>query len=128
MSGVCCRIRHNRRKGRTPMIANAWRGFDFGLGEDTDALRETVARFSGDKIAPRADEIDRSNTFPRDLWPQLGALGVLGVTVAEEYGGAGARHLPHFVALGGGFRGPAALRLPFRGPSQLFLHPNPPHR
>ena len=55
------------------MIPNAWRGFDFALGEDADALRETVARFSNDQIAPRADEIDRQNEFPRDLWPKLGS-------------------------------------------------------
>jgi isovaleryl-CoA dehydrogenase len=81
------------------MIPNAWRGFDFALGEDVDALRETVLRFSQDNIAPRADEIDRENKFPRDLWPRLGQLGVLGVTVAEEYGGAGLGYLAHCVAM-----------------------------
>ena len=55
------------------MIANAWQGFDFGLGNDIDMLRETTRSFSDDKIAPRADEIDKTNTFPRDLWPQMGA-------------------------------------------------------
>ena len=50
------------------MIANAWRGFDFGLGEDIDALRDSVRSFADDKIAPRAEEIDRTNKFPRDLW------------------------------------------------------------
>ena len=63
------------------MISNAWQGFDFGLGEDIDMLRETTRGFAQDKIAPRADEIDKTNTFPRDLWPQMGALGLLGVTV-----------------------------------------------
>src|ERR1041385_7796323 len=77
----------DRRRRR--MIPNAWRGFDFALGEDVDALRETVARFSAGEIAPRADEIDRENRFPRDLWPRLGELGVLGITVSEEYGGGG---------------------------------------
>ena len=71
------------------MIPNAWRGFDFGLGEDADALRDTVSRFSHDNIAPRADEIDRENKFPRDLWPQLGELGLLGLTVETELGGSG---------------------------------------
>ena len=66
------------------MISNAWRGFDFGLGEDVDMLRDSVARFSHDQIAPRADEIDRSNKFPRELWPKLGELGLLGITVEEE--------------------------------------------
>ena len=81
------------------MIPNVWRGFDFALGADADALRETVARFSNAEIAPRADEIDRSNMFPRELWPKLGALGVLGITAAEEYGGAGMGYLAHCVAM-----------------------------
>jgi isovaleryl-CoA dehydrogenase len=104
------------------MIANAWRGFDFGLGEDADALRDTVARFSTDKIAPRADEIDRSNTFPRDLWPQLGALGVLGVTVAEEYGGAGLGYLQHCVAMEEISRGSAAVGLSYGAHSNLCVN------
>src|SRR4051812_46845987 len=81
------------------MIPNVWRGFDFALGEEVDALRDTVARFSSAEIAPRADEIDRSNTFPRDLWPKLGEIGVLGITAAEEYGGAGMGYLAHCVAM-----------------------------
>jgi isovaleryl-CoA dehydrogenase len=104
------------------MIRNTWRGFDFGLGEDADALRDTVARFSGDKIAPRADEIDRSNTFPRDLWPQLGELGVLGVTVAEEYGGAGLGYLQHCVAMEEISRGSAAVGLSYGAHSNLCVN------
>jgi isovaleryl-CoA dehydrogenase len=104
------------------MIPNAWRGFDFGLGEDADALRDTLARFSGEKIAPRADEIDRSNTFPRDLWPQLGALGVLGVTVAEEYGGAGLGYLQHCVAMEEISRGSAAVGLSYGAHSNLCVN------
>ncbi|MEN3386456.1 MAG: isovaleryl-CoA dehydrogenase, partial [Hyphomicrobiales bacterium] len=104
------------------MIANAWRGFDFGLGEDTDALRETVGRFSGDKIGPRADEIDRSNTFPRDLWPQLGELGVLGITVSEEYGGAGLGYLQHCVAMEEISRGSAAVGLSYGAHSNLCVN------
>ena len=61
------------------MISNNWTGFDFGLGEDVDMLRDSVRRFSQTKIAPRADEIDRKNEFPRDLWPKLGELGLLGL-------------------------------------------------
>src|SRR5256885_16813937 len=90
------------------MIPNAWRGFDFALGEDVDALRDTVSRFSHEQIAPRADEIDRENKFPRDLWPQLGDLGVLGVTVDEEYGGAGHRCIGACVVMGGSFPGSSA--------------------
>jgi isovaleryl-CoA dehydrogenase len=104
------------------MIPNTWRGFDFGLGEDADALRDTVARFASDKIAPRADEIDRSNTFPRDLWPQLGELGVLGVTVAEEYGGAGLGYLQHCVAMEEISRGSAAVGLSYGAHSNLCVN------
>src|SRR5438105_7242274 len=93
------------------MIPNAWRGVDFALGEDVDALRETVSRFSQDQIATRADEIDRQNEFPRDLWPRLGELGVLGVTVDEEYGGAGLGYMAHCVALEEISRGSATVRL-----------------
>jgi isovaleryl-CoA dehydrogenase len=64
-------------------------GFDFALGEDATALRDSVTRFSNAEIAPRADEIDRSMPFRASLWPKLGELGVLGITAAEEYGGAG---------------------------------------
>ena len=63
------------------MIPNAVREFNFDLGETADAIRETVAGFAQEKIAPRAEEIDRTNTFPRDLWPEMGALGLHGITV-----------------------------------------------
>ena len=62
-------------------------------------LRETVGSFAQAKIAPRADDIDRSNQFPRDLWPELGALGLLGITVEEEWGGSGLGYLAHCVAM-----------------------------
>jgi isovaleryl-CoA dehydrogenase len=104
------------------MIPNAWRGFDFALGEDVDALRDTVSRFSHDQIAPRADEIDRSNAFPRDLWPQLGELGVLGVTVDEEYGGAGLGYLAHCVAMEEISRGSAAVGLSYGAHSNLCVN------
>ena len=81
------------------MRVNDVRSFDFGLGETADMLRDSVRGFAADKIAPRADEIDRSNTFPRDLWPQMGELGLLGITVEEEYGGAGLGYLAHCVAM-----------------------------
>jgi len=104
------------------MIPNAWRGFDFALGEDVDALRETVSRFSAGEIAPRADEIDRQNEFPRDLWPRLGELGVLGVTVAEEYGGAGLGYLAHCVAMEEISRGSAAIGLSYGAHSNLCVN------
>jgi isovaleryl-CoA dehydrogenase len=104
------------------MIPNAWRGFDFGLGEDVDMLRDSVARFSHDQIAPRADAIDRDNTFPRDLWPQLGELGVLGITVEEEYGGAGLGYLAHCVAMEEISRGSAAVGLSYGAHSNLCVN------
>ena len=81
------------------MIPNAHRMLNFDLGETADAIRETVHAFSQNEIAPRAAEIDRSNQFPRDLWPKIGALGLHGITVEEEYGGAGmnARQYARFV-------------------------------
>src|SRR5882762_9774462 len=111
-----------KRLGEMPMIPNAWRGFDFALGEDVDALRDTVERFARDQIAPRADEIDRSNAFPRDLWPRLGELGVLGVTVDEEYGGAGLGYLAHCVAMEEISRGSAAVGLSYGAHSNLCVN------
>src|SRR6267154_2026204 len=81
------------------MISNTWAGFDFGLGPDVDMLRKSVSDFAQDRIAPRADAIDRDNEFPRDLWPEMGALGLHGITVEEEYGGAGLGYLEHCVAM-----------------------------
>src|SRR3954467_27823 len=104
------------------MIPNAWRGLDFALGEDVDALRDTVSRFSHEQIAPRADEIDRENKFPRDLWPQLGDLGVLGVTVDEEYGGGGLGYLAHCVAMEEISRGSAAVGLSYGAHSNLCVN------
>ena len=73
--------------------------FDDDLGEDIAALRHTVASFAAAELAPRAAEIDQTNTFPRDLWPKLGDLGLLGITVEEEYGGSGMGYLAHVVAM-----------------------------
>jgi isovaleryl-CoA dehydrogenase len=104
------------------MIANAWRGFDFGLGEDVDALRDSVQSFTADRIAPRADEIDRTNRFPRDLWPELGRLGLLGITVEEEYGGTGMGYLEHCVAMEEISRGSASVGLSYGAHSNLCVN------
>jgi len=73
--------------------------FDFGLGDDIEMLRQTLRSFAESELTPRADEIDRSNLFPRDLWPRLGELGLLGVTVEPEWGGAGLGYLAHVIAM-----------------------------
>ncbi len=73
--------------------------FDFALGEDIDLLRQTVRDFAAAEIAPLAAEIDQSNRFPRELWPRLGELGLLGVTVDPEWGGSGLGYLEHVVAM-----------------------------
>jgi isovaleryl-CoA dehydrogenase len=104
------------------LIPNAWTGFDFGLGEDLDGLRRSVAAFARDRIARRAAEIDRSNTFPRDLWPQMGELGLLGITVEEELGGAGMGYLAHCVAMEEVSRASAAVGLSYGAHSNLCVN------
>ena len=104
------------------MIPNAWVGFDFGLGSDIDMLRKTVTDFAADRIAPRADEIDRSNQFPRDLWPEMGALGLHGITVEEEYGGAGLGYLAHCVAVEEVSRASGAVALSYGAHSNLCVN------
>ncbi len=104
------------------MIPNAWTGFDFGLGPDADMLRKTVADFARDRIAPRADEIDQANEFPRDLWPEMGALGLHGITVEEEYGGAGLGYLAHCVAMEEVSRASAAVGLSYGAHSNLCVN------
>src|ERR671939_212175 len=104
------------------MIPNAAREFDFGLGETADAIRESVRDFAQDAIAPRADEIDRTNTFPRDLWPQMGALGLHGITVEEEYGGSGFGYLEHCVAMEEVSRASASVGLSYGAHSNLCVN------
>ena len=104
------------------MISNTWSGFDFGLGEDADMLRDSVRRFSQEKIAPRADEIDRKNEFPRDLWPKLGDLGLLGITVEEKFGGAGLGYLDHCVAMEEISRASGSIGLSYGAHSNLCVN------
>jgi isovaleryl-CoA dehydrogenase len=110
------------RVPETTMIPNAWTGFDFGLGPDVDMLRKTVNDFAQDRIAPRADEIDRANEFPRELWPEMGALGLHGITVEEEYGGAGLGYLAHCVAMEEVSRASAAIGLSYGAHSNLCVN------
>ena len=104
------------------MATNAWTGLDFGLGETADMLRQTVRGFSDDSIAPRADEIDRTNKFPRDLWPEMGKLGLHGITVEEEYGGSGLGYLEHCVAMEEVSRGSASVGLSYGAHSNLCVN------
>src|ERR1700757_2724702 len=104
------------------MLSNSLPGLDFGLGSDIEMLRDTVRDFAQEKIAPRADEIDRSNSFPRDLWPQLGALGLLGITVEEEWGGAGLGYLAHCVAMEEISRSSASIGLSYGAHSNLCVN------
>ncbi len=104
------------------MIPNAWAGFDFGLGPDVEMLRKSVHDFAQDRIAPRADAIDRDNTFPHDLWPEMGALGLHGITVEEEYGGAGLGYLEHCVAMEEISRASAAVGLSYGAHSNLCVN------
>src|SRR5579864_9456482 len=104
------------------MLKNSYRGLDFGLGQDADMLRESVRDFSATEIAPRADEIDRTNTFPRDLWQPMGALGLHGVTVEEEWGGAGLGYLEHCVAMEEVSRASASVGLSYGAHSNLCVN------
>jgi len=97
-------------------------GLNFNLGETADLLRESVHGFAQQEIAPRADDIDRSNQFPRELWPKLGDLGVLGITVEEEYGGAGMGYLEHVVAMEEISRASASIGLSYGAHSNLCVN------
>jgi isovaleryl-CoA dehydrogenase len=96
--------------------------FDFGLGEDLDALRATVAKFASERIAPMAAVIDRENHFPRQLWPELGDLGLLGITVEDEYGGTGLGYLAHVVAMEEISRASASIGLSYGAHSNLCVN------
>jgi isovaleryl-CoA dehydrogenase len=104
------------------MIPNSLPGLDFGHGTDINMLRETVTAFAQEKIAPQAAQIDRSNEFPRELWPQLGALGLLGITVEEEWGGSGLGYLAHCVAMEEISRASAAIGLSYGAHSNLCVN------
>ncbi len=104
------------------MLRNTYRGLDFGLGQDADMLRETVRSFSSTEIAPRADDIDRSNEFPRDLWVPMGALGLHGITVEEEWGGTGLGYLEHCIAMEEVSRASASVGLSYGAHSNLCVN------
>jgi len=97
-------------------------GLSFELDDSIELLRTSVREFALREIAPLADSIDRENTFPRELWPKLGELGVLGITVAEQYGGAGMGYLAHVVAMEEISRASAAVALSYGAHSNLCVN------
>ncbi len=103
-------------------MLNSLQGLDFDLGETVAALREQVAAFASDEIAPRASAIDTSNNFPADLWLKLGTLGVLGITVDDEFGGAGMGYLEHVVAMEEISRASASIGLSYGAHSNLCVN------
>jgi isovaleryl-CoA dehydrogenase len=103
-------------------IRNEYPTLDFGLGETADQLRATVRSFTADEVAPIASEIDRTDEFPRQLWPKMGALGLHGITVEEEYGGSGLGYLEHCVAMEEVSRGSAAVGLSYGAHSNLCVN------
>ena len=104
------------------MTSNRMPGLDFGLGETADMIRASVESFAQAEIAPRAEEIDASNEFPRDLWPRLGDLGLLGITVEEEEGGSGLGYLEHCVAMEEVSRASASVGLSYGAHSNLCVN------
>lgn len=104
------------------MIRNSMPSFDFGLGEDVDMLRESVASFSAAELAPRAEQIDLDNEFPADMWRKFGDLGVLGVTVSEEYGGVNMGYTAHVVAMEEISRASASVGLSYGAHSNLCVN------
>ncbi len=103
-------------------IPNAYSSLNHDLGDTAEMLRDTVRSFTDDKIAPIAEEIDRTNQFPRQLWPQMGELGLLGITVEEDYGGTGLGYLEHCVAMEEISRGSAAVGLSYGAHSNLCVN------
>jgi isovaleryl-CoA dehydrogenase len=97
-------------------------GMNFGLGEDIDALRDMVSRWAREKLAPRAAEIDETNEAPHDLWPQLGELGLLGMTADPEFGGTGMGYLAHTVAMEEISRASASVGLSYGAHSNLCVN------
>jgi isovaleryl-CoA dehydrogenase len=104
------------------LLRNEYPTLDFGLGETADQLRDSVRAFTADKVAPIAAEIDKTDRFPRELWPQMGALGLHGITVEEEYGGSGLGYLEHCLAVEEISRGSASVGLSYGAHSNLCVN------
>ena len=104
------------------MLPNMPREFNFGLGETADMLRETVRAFSAERIAPIADKVDREDWFPRELWPEMGALGLHGITVEEDWGGSGLGYLEHCIAMEEVSRASGSVGLSYGAHSNLCVN------
>ncbi|MCA8931275.1 MAG: isovaleryl-CoA dehydrogenase [Rhodospirillaceae bacterium] len=104
------------------MPANQLPSLNFDLGDTAELLRDTARGFASDRIAPRAEEIDRTNTFPRDLWPAMGDLGLHGITVEQDYGGAGMGYTEHCVAMEEISRASASVGLSYGAHSNLCVN------
>src|SRR5436190_12289779 len=104
------------------MSASSPPDFDFGLGETADLLRASVASFAGERIAPLAEKIDREDWFPRELWPEMGAVGLHGITVEEEFGGSGLGYLEHCVAMEEVSRASGSIGLSYGAHSNLCIN------
>ena len=104
------------------MIPNPGPSLDFGLGETAEAIRDTTQRFAADRIAPLAADIDATNSFPRQLWPQMGELGLHGITVEEAFGGLGLGYLEHVVAMEEVSRASASVGLSYGAHSNLCVN------
>ena len=115
-------LQPRRRHWMRAMTANQIPMLDFGLGDEIDMLRDTVRAFADARIAPIAAEIDRTDEFPRHLWPEMGALGLHGITVEEEYGGAGMGYLAHCVAMEEVSRASASVGLSYGAHSNLCVN------
>ena len=97
-------------------------GLNFALGETAEMIRDTVAHFAQTEIAPRAAEIDHQNTFPNELWPRFGELGLLGITADEQYGGAGLGYLEHVIVMEEISRASASVALSYGAHSNLCIN------
>src|SRR5579859_7464401 len=104
------------------MAGSDFPSLKFDLGETAEAIRNAVRRFAESEIAPRAADIDRENLFPNDLWRKLGDLGVLGITVPEEYGGAGLGYVEHVIAMEEISRASASVGLSYGAHSNLCVN------
>ncbi|QFT31856.1 isovaleryl-CoA dehydrogenase [Roseibium porphyridii] len=104
------------------MIRNDFPGFNFDLGETADMLRDTVRSYSQDRIAPMAEKIDREDWFPREIWPEMGELGLHGITVEEEWGGSGLGYLEHCIAMEEVSRASASIGLSYGAHSNLCVN------